>query len=116
QSTPVWVDVEPDGSHLLVNTVEGHLKLDNIKRDPRVAVTVVDSRSPFRTVTVRGRIVEQLGPDRGSTEHIHKLAKKYLGRDQYPLREGETRVILRIKPTHVMERGTNEEGAGRFAR
>src|SRR5438105_11681010 len=37
QSTPVWIDVEPDGSHLLVNTVKGHLKLDNIQRDPRVA-------------------------------------------------------------------------------
>jgi hypothetical protein len=66
-------------------------------------------------VTVLGTIVDQLGPDRGSTEHINEMAKKYLGRDQYPLREGETRVILRIKPTHVMERGTGGEGAGRFA-
>jgi PPOX class probable F420-dependent enzyme len=116
QSTPVWVDVEPDGSHVLINTVKGHLKLDNIQRDPRVAVTVVDSQAPFRTVTVLGTIVEQLGPDRGSTEHIDKLAKKYLGRDRYPLREGETRVILRIKPSHVIERGTSGEGAGRYAR
>jgi PPOX class probable F420-dependent enzyme len=116
QSSPVWVDVEPDGSHILINTVKGHLKLTNIKRDPRVAVTVVDSQAPFRTVTLRGTIVEQLGPDRGSTEHIHKLAKKYLGRDRYPLRAGEKRVILRIKPTHVMERGTGETSDEWFAR
>ena len=75
QATPVWVDVEPDGTHILVNTVVGHLKLANIKRDPRVAITVVDSQSLVRTVTVRGTVVEQLGPDRGSTEHINKPAK-----------------------------------------
>ena len=38
QATPVWVDVEPDGSHILINTVEGHIllrlltKLDEIRR------------------------------------------------------------------------------------
>src|SRR5262245_46996783 len=47
QTTPVWVDVEPDGSHILINTVTGHLKANNINRDPRVAVTVVDSQNPW---------------------------------------------------------------------
>src|SRR5437016_5792576 len=113
QSTPVWVDVEPDGSHVLINTVAGHLKAANIDRDPRVSVAVVDSQNAWRTVMVRGTIAEKLGPEKGSTEHIHKMAKKYMGRDQYPLREGETRVILRIKPTHVMERGTSEDASER---
>jgi len=116
QSTPVWVDVEPDGSHVLVNTVRGHLKLRNAERDPRVAVTVVDPQAAFRMVSVRGTVVEQLGPDRGSTEHIHALARKYLGRDRYPLREGEARVILRIKPTHVAERLTEGDRDQRFVR
>src|SRR5579883_218587 len=66
-STPVWVDVEPDGSHVLVNTVIGHLKQHNFTRYPRVALTVVDSQAPFRSVSLRGTIVEQIGPDRGST-------------------------------------------------
>lgn len=112
QATPVWVDVEPDGTHILINTVAGHLKLKNIDRDPRVAVTVVDSANHFRTVVVRGTVVEQRGPDRGANDHINMLAKKYLGRDRYPLGDGETRVILRIKPTHVAERGT--EGGNRW--
>src|SRR5947208_277244 len=109
QATPVWVDVEPDGTHILINTVAGHLKHRNIQRDPRVAVTVIDSQNPFRTVVVRGKIVEQRGPDQGANDHIDKLAKKYLGRDQYQQREGETRIMLRIKPTHVAERGTEGE-------
>jgi PPOX class probable F420-dependent enzyme len=107
QSAPVWVDVEPDGSHILINTVAGSLKERNIGRDSRVAVTVLDSQNPWRNVIVRGRVVEERGPDQGSTEHIHKLAQKYTGADRYTFRrEGETRMILRIKPTHVFERGT----------
>ena len=105
QATPVWVDVEPDGSHILINTVEGHIKKNNIDRDPRVAVTVIDSQNPYRTVLVRGTVVEQRGPDQGANDHINRLSKKYTGRDQYVLHEGERRVILRIKPTHVREPG-----------
>jgi len=112
QSVPVWVDVETDGSHVLINTVEGSLKQKNIIHDPRVSVAVVDSQNHYRTVVVRGTLVEQLGPDRGSVDHINKLAKKYTGRDQYVLREGETRVILRIKPTHVRESGGGEGRGG----
>ena len=115
QTTPVWIDVEPDGSHILINTVMTHIKANNIKRDPRVAVTVVDSQNLWRAVVIRGAVVEKLGPDHGATEHIHMLARKYMGRDQYPLLEGETRVILRIKPTHVFERGTDGQRAGRWS-
>ena len=107
QATPVWVDVEPDGTHILINTAEGRIKSNNIARDPRVAVTVVDAENTQRTVVVRGTIVETLGPDRGANDHISKLAKKYTDRDRYTFRDGETRIILRIKPTHVLERGTD---------
>ena len=111
-ATPVWVDVEPDGSHILVNTGMGHQKFKNIARDPRVALTVVDSNDNWRTVQVRGIVVETRGPDQGAIEHINKLSKKYTGRENYAVPEGETRVILRIKPTHVLQwsgttRGTN---------
>ena len=109
---PVWVDVEPDGSHVLINTVLGHIKQKNVVRDPRVSVTVVDSNNPWRTVVVRGTVVEQRGPEQGANEHINKLAQKYMGREQYTLREGETRVLLRIKPTHVREAGG--EAGGRW--
>src|SRR5690348_3361632 len=58
QTTPVWVDVEADGSHILINTVAGHLKARNIERDSRVAVTVVDSQNAWRAVMIRGVVVE----------------------------------------------------------
>ena len=113
QATPVWVDVEPDGRHILINTVVGHLKTRNIDRDPRVAVTVVDAENVFRSIVVRGTVVEKCGPDRGATDHINMLARKYMGRDRYPLRDNEIRVILRIKPTHVLEGGTGGESRWR---
>ena len=106
QVTPVWVDVEPDGGHVLINTFEGGLKARNALRDPRVALSVVDSANPFRTVQVLGTIVERLSHAEGAAEHIDRLAKKYLGQDKYPYRRGpEQRVMLRIKPHHVVERG-----------
>jgi PPOX class probable F420-dependent enzyme len=110
-ATPVWIDVEPDGTHILINTVVGHVKLKNIDRDPRVAVTVVDSANHFRTVQMRGVVVEKR--DEGAVEHVNKLSRKYTGRDPYVLGEGERRIILRIKPTHVFAPGGGGGWRGR---
>jgi PPOX class probable F420-dependent enzyme len=105
QATPVWVDVEPDGSAILINTAEGRVKAQNIQRDTRVAVSVADSANAWRYVLVRGDIVERR--HEGADAHIDRLAKKYLGADSYPFRkEGEQRVTLVIKPHHVIEMGT----------
>jgi len=104
QVTPVWVDVEPDGGHVLVNTADGRVKTNNVERDGRVALSVVDAQNAWRYALVRGTIVERR--HEGAADHIDKLAKKYLGKDTYPYhREGEQRVILRIKPHHVIELG-----------
>lgn len=104
QVTPVWVDAEPDGSHVLINSAEGRLKTRNTERDPRVAVSVVDAQNPYRFAIIRGEIVERR--HEGADAHIDALAKKYLGQDSYPFRQpSEQRVILRIKPHHVLEQG-----------
>ena len=105
QITPVWVDVESDGSAVLINTAEGRVKTRNVERDPRIAVSVVDSNNPWRYVLVRGTIVERR--HEGADAHIDRLAKKYLGKDEYPFRRAdEQRVTLVIKPHHVIEMGT----------
>ena len=100
QLTPVWVDVEDDGSHVMINTVEGRLKAKNTARDARVAISVVDSQNWQRVVTVRGRIVEQTRD--GADEHIEKLAWKYIGKPFH--HPGDQRLILRIKPEWVTQR------------
>jgi len=104
QVTPVWVDVEDDGNHILINTAEGRIKAKNAARNPMVAVSVVDPHNFQRYVIVRGTIVER-NHERAAA-HIDFLAKKYTGRAQYNYARGpEQRVILRIKPHHVLERG-----------
>lgn len=106
QVTVTWVDVEPDGSYLLINTSEGRVKLNNMIRDPRVAVSVVDVENPHRFAIIRGVMVEQRNEQEGAAAHIDKLAKKYTGADKYNRRHAEQRVMVRIKPQHVLERGT----------
>lgn len=104
QTTPVWVDVEEDGGHVLINTADARVKTDNIERDPRVSVSVADKANDFRFVLVRGTVVERR--HEGADAHIDALAKKYLGADRYPGHtDKERRVILRIKPHHIIERG-----------
>ena len=106
QITPVWVDVEPDGSHILINTAEGRVKTKNIGQDNRVAVSVVDSKNPWRFVLVRGDVVERR--HEGAREHIDFLAKKYTGADKYTFSApDEQRVIMRIKPHHVRDQSGN---------
>jgi PPOX class probable F420-dependent enzyme len=102
QVTPTWVDIDKNNNTILVNTAEGRVKHRNISRDPRVGVSVIDSSNPYHMVSVRGRVVEQIkGKD--ADEHIDKLAKKYLDKEKYPRRRpGEERLLLRIKPQHVV--------------
>ena len=104
QITPVWVDVEPDGSHVIINTVAGNLKTKNVSQNPQVAISVVDKNNPWRYAIVRGTVVEERRE--GADAHIDKMAQKYLGQETYPWRQPDRqRVILRIKPHHVMEMG-----------
>ena len=46
QSTAVWID--SDGEHVIFNTAEGRVKTENLRRDPRVAITVWDADNPMR--------------------------------------------------------------------
>jgi PPOX class probable F420-dependent enzyme len=104
QVTPVWVDF--DGTHILVNTAEARQKTRNVRRDPRVAISVFNHESPYSYATFRGRVVEIT--HEGADQHIDRMAKKYLGRDTYPFRQpGERRIILKIKPEHVSSMATD---------
>jgi len=100
--TQVWVGT--DGEQILVNTYEGSQKLRNIRRDPRVAVNVVDPGNAWRLASIRGRVVEIT--TEGADDHIDALAKKYLGVESYPFRQpGQVRVKVTITPEHINEIG-----------
>jgi PPOX class probable F420-dependent enzyme len=102
QMTLTWVDT--NGKHVLINTVEGHQKLWNVERDPRVAVGVCDPAKPGRYYSVRGRVVDIVTA--GGAEHIDTLAKRYTGAP-YPWYGGrdQVRVILTIEADKVHQVG-----------
>ena len=105
QVTQVWVDT--DGEHILINTAQGRQKEQNVQRDPRVAVNVVDPANAWRLGMVRGRVVEITTA--GADDLIDQLAKKYINAETYPFRRPEeVRVTLKILPEKINEIGLEE--------
>ena len=102
QVTPVWVDL--DGDQIIVNSARGRQKDRNLRRDPRVALAIIDPDNPYRYLEIRGKVSEIT--EQGADAHIDKMAKKYLGVDKYPYRQpGEVRVMYRIQPEHTSMMG-----------
>jgi PPOX class probable F420-dependent enzyme len=96
QITPVWVDT--DGENLRFNTARGRVKTNNLERDPRIAVVVVDENDPYRWLSIRG--AAEL-TDEGADEHIDALAKKYTGADTFAGRTpGQQRCTVTVKAEH----------------
>lgn len=91
-SVPVWVGRE--GDRILVCTGEGSLKAKNTRRDPRVALSIVDLSDPYMEVQLRGRVVERR-PD-PDLKLMDPISHKYTGRP-FPLRNPEGRVSLVIE-------------------
>jgi PPOX class probable F420-dependent enzyme len=102
QVTPVWVDF--DGRYVLVNSALGRKKDENIRKNPKVSLAIMDPENPYRYMEIRGHVAE-ITQD-GADQHIDKMAKKYLGKDKYPFRQaGEVRVLYKIEPDHVSSMG-----------
>jgi len=92
QSVPVWVGRE--GDRILVCTGDGSLKARNTRRDPRVALSIVDFHDPYKEAQIRGRIVERRpDPDLAIMDPV---SRKYTGKP-FPFRSPEGRVALVIE-------------------
>ena len=88
-SVPVWVGRE--GDRILICTGEASLKARNTRRDPRVALSIVDGRDPYREAQLRARVVERR-PD-AALEIMDPISRKYTGKP-FPFRSPEGRVAL----------------------
>jgi PPOX class probable F420-dependent enzyme len=94
QTQPMWVDA--DDEHLLLNTEVHRQKFKNVRRDPRITVTVWDAGSPYEDAELRGEVVDTVtGPE--ARAHIDQLAQKYTGHDYANPVQSE-RVILKVAP------------------
>ena len=106
--TPVAVIVE--GDYLLVDCDQKTVKAKNMKRDPRVALSVTAPENPWITGWARGRVVE-ISSERG-WEVLDLMALKY-GRKSARNYDQPTRLVFKIEVEKG--KGTNLD-AGPFVR
>ena len=98
QSTVVWMDVDDDG--VWFNTQAGRVKSDNMQRDPRAALLVIDAADPYRWLAIDGPAI--VTPDPGE-EQIEHLSQKYTGAAFGGPRD--RRLNVRIEPAHITANG-----------
>jgi PPOX class probable F420-dependent enzyme len=91
-SVPVWVDTQGDRVAFL--TGPDSRKARNLRRDPRVALSLTPADNPYQPVLVRGRVVEWLEGD-AAWAIVDRISTKYTG-NPYP--RDDERVIALIEP------------------
>jgi PPOX class probable F420-dependent enzyme len=75
QVTPLWFHW--DGERVRISLVEGRQKLRNLRRDPRISLTIVNPAQPTHYLELRGRIADlTVDPDLALEKTI---ARKYTG-------------------------------------
>ena len=93
-SVPVWILRE--GDRVCFFTQPGSRKARNLAADPRVAISLLDLERPYRTVQLRGRVVETRDGDE-ALETIDRLSDKYTGAP-FPMRSG---IVYVVEPERV---------------
>lgn len=99
QSTPIWLLRE--GDDLLFSTRDDRRKAANIRRNPAVSISIHDQKDPYRYVELRG--MAEITPA-GNYTLVDRLAKAYLGKDEYPWKTAEDmphRVVVRVRVSHL---------------
>jgi PPOX class probable F420-dependent enzyme len=82
---------------ILVNLDEGRRRLDYIRRDPRVSITVLAADNWYLHVTLEGRIVEIV---EDALDDIDRIARHYTG-ESYPDRErGRVSAWIEVERWH----------------
>ncbi len=98
QSSPVWF--EWDGTHIKFSLTKTRQKYRNLQRDKRISMSIMDPEDHYRYLEIRGEL-DEIEPD-PNIDFISRMAKKYIDKDRYPYyREGDERVIIKIRPTKI---------------
>ncbi|HZU54401.1 MAG TPA: PPOX class F420-dependent oxidoreductase [Actinocrinis sp.] len=91
-TVPLWIGTHDD--YIVFLTGPNSRKARNLRRDPRVALSLTSADNPFEPVIVRGRVIEWLEGDPAWTI-IDQLSTKYIGQ---PYSRAEERVVAVIEP------------------
>jgi PPOX class probable F420-dependent enzyme len=102
QNNPVWFDW--NGEHVKFSQTKTRQKYQNLNRDRRIALSIVDPENLYRCLEVRGEVV-RIEED-PNIDFISAMAKKYLGLDKYPYHQpGDERVVVFVRPEHTTQMG-----------
>ena len=93
QSSVMWFAW--DGSRLRMTHTKTRQKTANLRNEPRVALSIVDSKDQYRSMEVRGT-VESIEDDDATASFYQSLQRRY--GNTYPVRDADVRVIITIKP------------------
>ncbi len=93
QAAPVWGRSE--GERLVFYKEESSLAYRNLKRDPRVAISIIGAQNPFEGAMLRGVAVEFRG-NAEAVEFLEEMSVLYTGRTYppEPRREAEPGVLV----------------------
>lgn len=94
QSSPMWFLW--DGEYIKLTHTTSRKKYQNIKRDPRISISITDVDDPYTYAEFRG-VVERIEDDPNGI-FFNTLAEHYGVPVRYP---GDPRVILYIKIHHI---------------
>ncbi|MGC4961380.1 PPOX class F420-dependent oxidoreductase [Gordonia sp. DT218] len=87
-----------DGDRVLLSMDNGRVRLDHLRRDPRVTLTVLDEETWYTHITLLGRVIE-FRDDDGLTD-IDRISRHYAG-GPYPDRvRPRTTAIIEIDRWH----------------
>ncbi len=100
QVTMVWMNVHNGKASF--NTNLARQKARNLKRDPRVMVSVQALENPQQYALLMGTATVT---EAGALDHINALAQKYMGTDYTNLQPGEVRVSVDIDLQQVRGAG-----------
>jgi hypothetical protein len=108
-TTVLWYKWDADNEQFLLSTTKARQKTENIHHNPHVSLMIIDPENMYRYLEVRGTVDID---EEGGYDLIDELAKMYTGNDEYygnlapkENRQTEERIILKIKPDHVVARG-----------
>ncbi|MPY96900.1 MAG: TIGR03618 family F420-dependent PPOX class oxidoreductase [Actinophytocola sp.] len=91
-AVPLWVGTH--GDHIVFLTGPASRKARNLRRDPRVALSLTPLDDPFEPVVIRGRVIEWLHGDE-AWEIIDQISTKYIGA---PYPRDEERIVAVVEP------------------
>lgn len=99
QTSAMWV--MRDGDRIVFNTAERRRKWHNMRRDPRVSLSLSPQAEPYTNWSIQGTVVEMRTSD--ADAGIDELAIKYTGVEYKGRTPDMVRVTVIVEPTRVVK-------------